>query len=87
MLRKQTYRRKGNRSACPQPDCDGIASFHKECNLEVLTLFGRVSVARQWREAQEQELQAWGPWKLLEALEAWDYGRKEGAGRSVAVLP
>lgn len=27
--------------------------------------------AKQWREVQEQELQAWGPRKLLEALEAW----------------
>lgn len=28
--------------------------------------------ARQWREAPEQELQAWGPRKLLEALDAWE---------------
>lgn len=27
--------------------------------------------AKQWREAQEEELQAWGPRKLLEALDAW----------------
>ena len=26
---------------------------------------------QQWREAQEQELQQWGPRKLLETLEAW----------------
>ena len=34
--------------------------------------------ARQWREAQEQELQAWGPRKLLEALEAWEPGKPAG---------
>lgn len=27
--------------------------------------------AKMWRETQEKELQAWGPRKLLEALEAW----------------
>lgn len=48
MLREQSQRRKGNRSACPQPDCGGVARFHKESTLEVVTLFGRVSVARAY---------------------------------------
>ena len=46
MLREQSRGRKGNRSACPQPDCGGVARYRKESVLEVVTLFGRVSVTR-----------------------------------------
>jgi hypothetical protein len=34
---------------------------------------------QQWREAQEQELQQWGPRKLLETLEAWQPSSLAGA--------
>jgi len=38
-------------------------------------MFGEAAAGKragqQWREAQEKELQEWGPRKLLEALEAW----------------
>lgn len=34
--------------------------------------------AKQWREAQEQELQTWGPRKVLEALDALDPAKAAG---------
>lgn len=48
MLKEQSRRRKGNRSACPQPDCGGVARYRKESTLEVVTLFGRISVERAY---------------------------------------
>src|SRR5687767_14107394 len=45
MLREQSQRRQGNQSACA---CGGVARYRKDSALEVVTLFGRVRVARPY---------------------------------------
>jgi hypothetical protein len=45
MLREQSRRRPGNRSACPR---GAVARYRKDGTLELVTLFGRVHVARPY---------------------------------------
>jgi hypothetical protein len=48
MLQEQSRRRQGNQSACPHADCGGVARYRKDSTLEVVTLFGRIQVARPY---------------------------------------